>query len=177
VTDPRLTERWERMVRTRAASPGERLQAVVVDAGNGRRAAVLVACEVAAVALDYVTDDRGTLAHALDVARWWAAREAGGDGLRAARDRAVEVATRTDADGDRCAWLSLQTAVALIDLALEDMVDLAGKRARDLAACALEAMCWPDLDDEEVRAQAVERLHGVLDAAITQGAAPQGPRR
>ena len=168
--DPRLLHaRWERMVRTRAASPGERLQALVVDAGAARRGAVLVACEVAAVALDYVTDDRGTLAHALDVARWWAAREAGDDGLRAARARAVEAAARTDADGDRCAWLSLQASVALVDLALEPMVDLAGKRARDLAACAHEAMCWPDVDDAAVRDGASQRLHDALDAAIGGG--------
>lgn len=167
--DPRLLHaRWERLVRTRAASPGERLAALVVDAGAARRGAVLVACEVAAVALDYVTDDRGTLAHCLNVARWWAAREAGDDGLLAARTRAAEAAARTDADGDRCAWLSLQVSVALVDVALEPMVDLAGKRARDLAACALEAMCWPDLDDEAVREAAVERLHGALDDAIAR---------
>lgn len=164
-----LAQRWERVVRTRAGSPGERLGARVVDAGAARRGAVRVACAVAAVALDYVTDERGDLAHALDVARWWAAREAGDDGLRAARERAAAVAARTDAAGDRCAWLALQVAVALVDVALEGMVDLAGKRARDLAGYAEEAMRWPDLDDDAVRAAAVERLHAVLDEATAGG--------
>ena len=97
------------------------------------------------------------------------------EALLAARTRAAEAAARTDADGDRCAWLSLQASVALVDVALEPMVDLAGKRARDLAGCALEALRWPDLDDEAVREGAVERLHGALDDAIARAA--QGPRR
>ncbi len=165
-SDPReLPGRWRRLHATRAAPPDERLRALVIDAGPARRDAVRAACAAAALALDYVTDERGDLAHALDVARWWADREAGDDGLRAARARAAEVAARTDAAGDRCAWLALQAAVALTDVALENMVDLAGKRARDLAACALEAMCWPDLDDEAVRAAAAERLHDALDDA------------
>lgn len=163
-----LTGRWGLLQEGRAVAPELRLRLVVLD--GHRRVAVRICAAVAALAVDYVTDERGDLAHVLDVARWWVAGRAGTEGLRAARARAAEVAARTDRDGDRGGWLALQVAVTLADVALEPMADIAGKRARDLVVLTREALCWPDVDDEGLRDAADRRVHEAIDAAQSRRA-------
>lgn len=160
----------------RNVAPGARLQMAVtlLDDSRDRRRAVRAAGAVARAALDYVHDEREALERALDVVAWWVDEQAGAAGIAAARDHAAEVASRADAADDRCAWLAMKVAVTLADLALEPMPDLAGKGARDLVAYALEAMCWPDVDDPQLRAAAAEALHARIDEALD--AVPVGAR-
>lgn len=147
----------------RSLSPGERLQMAVIYLGD-RRACARLAGGVARVALDYLHDGREGLERAIEVALHWASSQADAEGLAAARHGAAELGARVAADDDRCAWTCIQTSLALADVALEPMPDLAAKRARDLAGYVLDAMCWPDVTDGSLRADAAARLHDALDA-------------
>ncbi len=149
----------------RKLNPGRRLQMATVYLFDRRRCASLAA-RVARLALDYVTAEREVLERAIDVATWWARGDADLGGLDAARRHAASSAERAAAEDDRCAWTCLQAALALSDVAVEPMIDLAAKRARDLVGYVLDAMCWPDVGDEALRARLEEDLHDALDAAF-----------
>jgi hypothetical protein len=160
----------------RSASPGRRLQMAVVYLDD-RRACASLAAHVARLALDYVTAERDVLERALDVATYWAEGHADLEGLDAARRDAARAATHAAASDDRCAWTCLQTSVALADVVAEPMIDLAAKRARDLAGYVLDAMCWPDVGDDALRAGLEVTLHDALDARFDQTAAPALAKR
>lgn len=155
----------------RTHAPGARLQMAVNHLGS-RNAAVTLAAGVAREALEYLLDGREGLERAIEVASHWASAQADAEGLIAARRGASALGARVAADNDRCAWTCIQTSLALADVALEPMQDLAAKRARDLAGYVIDAMCWPDVADEALRADAAERLHDALDALFD---ATQGP--
>ncbi|MFO0645260.1 MAG: hypothetical protein U0326_03405 [Polyangiales bacterium] len=146
----------------RTLTPGRRLQMATVYL-HDRRLCAALAARVARLALDYVTAEREVLERAIDVTAWWAGGDADLEGLDAARRHAATAAARAAAEDDRCAWTCLQAALALSDVAVEPMIDLAAKRARDLVGYVLDAMCWPDVGDEALRARLEATLHDDLD--------------
>lgn len=149
----------------RTLTPGRRLQMAMVYLYD-RRICAALAARVARLALDHVTAEREVLERAIDVATWWAGGDADLEGLDAARRHAASAAARAAAEDDRCAWTCLQVALALSDVVVEPMMDLAAKRARDLVGYVLDAMCWPDVGDEALRAKLEETLHDDLDEAF-----------
>lgn len=155
----------------RTVSPQRRLQMAMIALDTDHRARVLLAAKVARLGLDYVTAERDVLERAVDVATWWAEGNADLAGLEAAQRDARAAASRASLD-DRCGWACLQAALALSDVGLEPMPDLAAKRARDLVGYVLDAMCWPDDGDEALRAGFEESLHDALDAMFDRTRAP-----
>jgi hypothetical protein len=160
----------------RTTSPQRRLQMAMIELGADPRARVLLAAKVARLGLDYVTDERDVLERAVDVATWWAEGNADLAGLDAAHRDALAAASRASLD-DRCGWACLQAALALSDVGLEPMPDLAAKRARDLVGHLLDAMSWPDVGDETLRASLEENLHDGLDRLFDHTRAPLTKKR
>lgn len=135
--------------------------------GVERRAAVRATLTLVREALDYAVHDRPAFEHGLDVVGWWCDRQCDREGLVAARRTLADVASRAHGDDDRAAWFAAESAVALLDCALEDTLPMvASRHAWRALSCLRDAAAWPDVDDPEAVARVEARLAARLDEAL-----------
>lgn len=156
------------------ADPALRLRSARLD-GDARAWAATAA--VARACVHHVVEDEATLLRALAVFDDWCARRVQRDALAAVAADVAAARARADADDDRGAYLALESCDALYRAALEGFPEVSARLLWHACRCAMEALAWPDHDDDDIVRGVIARVDAVIDEAMPRRSLSPATRR